>query len=133
MTIIVHSSLSSMGWVCGGGVAVVQALMDVVSEEGTIVMPTHTVDNSDPSEWENPPAPEDWWSIIRENMPAYHPDFTPTRAMGKIVEVFRTYPDVKRSHHPTYSFAAWGKHADYILSIFAKNSKRMASKIIIFT
>jgi aminoglycoside 3-N-acetyltransferase len=39
MTILVHPSLSSLGWVCGGPVAVVQALMDVITPEGTIVMP----------------------------------------------------------------------------------------------
>jgi aminoglycoside 3-N-acetyltransferase len=116
MTIIVHSSLSSLGWVCGGPVTVVQALMDVIGENGTIVMPTQTGDNSDPENWGNPPVPKEWWDTIRENMPAYHPDYTPTRSMGRIVEVFRTYPNVKRSNHPTYSFAAWGKNSDYILS-----------------
>ncbi len=30
--VIVHSSLSSLGWVCGGQVAVVQALIDSVTE-----------------------------------------------------------------------------------------------------
>ncbi len=116
MVVIVHSSLSSFGWICGGPVAVVQALMDVVGEEGTIVMPTQTGDNSDPSSWQNPPVPEEWWPIIRNEMPAYDPKVTPTRAMGKIVEAFRTFPNVIRSHHPAYSFAAWGKHAGYVLS-----------------
>src|SRR5712691_1567855 len=41
MTLEVHSSLSTLGWVCGGPVAVVQALMDVVTETGTLLMPTH--------------------------------------------------------------------------------------------
>ena len=49
MTVIVHSSLSSLGWVYGGPVAVVQALMDVVTDSGTIVMPTHAGDYSDRS------------------------------------------------------------------------------------
>ncbi|MGI6127617.1 MAG: AAC(3) family N-acetyltransferase, partial [Planifilum sp.] len=34
MTVIVHSSLRSLGFVCGGPVAVVQALMRVITEEG---------------------------------------------------------------------------------------------------
>ncbi|MES9673280.1 AAC(3) family N-acetyltransferase, partial [Bacillus pseudomycoides] len=40
MTVIVHSSLSSIGWASGGAVAVVEALMNVITKEGTIIMPT---------------------------------------------------------------------------------------------
>lgn len=114
MAVIVHSSLSSLGWVCGGPVAVVQALMDTVGEEGTVVMPTQSAGNSDPAEWENPPVPKEWWAVIRDNMPAYQADITPTRGMGVIVETFRKFPNVTRSSHPALSFAAWGKYADFI-------------------
>ncbi|RIW28842.1 aminoglycoside N(3)-acetyltransferase [Bacillus salacetis] len=116
MTLIVHSSLSSLGWVCGGAAAVVTALMDAVGEEGTLIMPAQSADNSDPAEWQMPPVPEEWWPIIRAEMPAYDPDTTPVRGMGAIVEAFRMFPGTKRSSHPVYSFAAWGKNADYIIS-----------------
>lgn len=121
ITVIVHSSLSSLGWVCGGAVTVVQALMDVITLEGTLVMPTHSTDYSEPEPWQNPPVPSEWWQIIRDTMPAYDAKITPTRKMGKIVEVFRTCENVLRSSHPNYSFAAWGKNAEVIVKNHSLN------------
>jgi aminoglycoside 3-N-acetyltransferase len=121
MALLVHSSLSSIGWVNGGAVAVIQALMDVVTEQGTIIMPAQSVDLSDPAGWQNPPIAKEWWSRIRETMPAYHPEYTPTTGMGKIVEVFRTFPGVQRSSHPAYSFVAWGKNKTEILAQHSLN------------
>jgi len=62
--VVVHSSLSRIGWVVGGPVTVIKALMDVVTESGTLVMPTHTSGNSEPTHWAAPPVPVDWWPII---------------------------------------------------------------------
>jgi len=116
MTLIVHSSLKSLGWTCGGAVAVIEALMKTVGDSGTIVMPTQSADLSDPSYWENPPVPEEWWETIRSEMPVYNPRTTPTYGMGKIVECFRSYEGVIRSNHPTTSFAAWGQNKEHIVS-----------------
>lgn len=114
MTLEVHSSLSKLGWVSGGPVAVVQALMDVVTEDGTLVMPTHSPNYSDPAKWRNPPVPESWWPILYEQMPAFDPRTTPSTFMGQVAETFRAWPGVQRSSHPTVSFAAWGRYADTI-------------------
>lgn len=121
MVVIVHSSLKSLGWVSGGPVAVIQALMDVVTKDGTIIMPTQTGEYSDPSLWEAPPVPKSWVEIIKNKMPAYEPEITPTRGMGIIVETFRKFPGVIRSSHPQNSFAAWGKEAEEIIENHSLN------------
>lgn len=47
-------------------------------------------------------------------MPAYHPASTPSRGMGAVPEVLRTWPGARRSDHPHLSFAAVGLHASRI-------------------
>ena len=116
MVLLVHSSLSAMGWVCGGAVAVIIALQEVLGATGTLVMPTHSTDLTEPSQWENPPVPESWWSVIRATMPAYQPDLTPTRSMGVIAETFRKQKGCLRSAHLHHSFCAYGHQASQIIN-----------------
>jgi len=113
--LLVHSSLSKLGWVCGGPQTVIMALLEVLGDTGTLVMPSHSGDWSDPTHWAHPPVPSEWISIIKSSMPAYNPLLTASRGMGRIAELFRTLPSVKRSMHPQLSFSAHGPLADQII------------------
>ena len=114
MNIMFHVSLSKLGWVLGGSETVIHAVLAAVGEGGTIAMPTFTSGNTDPSNWQAPPVPKEWWPVIREQMPAFDSKTSPARAMGQVGEFFRTMPNVIRSNHPTASWAALGPKAQTV-------------------
>lgn len=114
-SVMFHVSLAKIGWIIGGERTLIEALMAVITGEGTLVMPSQTGNLSDPALWENPPVPTDWVEKIKAHMPAYDPSKTPAYGIGRVAEYFRTYPGVKRSSHPRSAFAAWGKNAETIL------------------
>ncbi len=113
--VMVHTSLSKMGYVCGGAQTVIEALIDVVGEDGTIMMPTQSWKNLDPESGVHWTVPKEYWQIIRNNWPAYDKKITPTNTMGAVAEMFRHWPGTQRSDHPARSVAAWGKHAEYLV------------------
>jgi len=113
-TVLVHSSLSAFGYVVGGARSVVTALLETLGPDGTLVVPTHSGDLSDPSQWAHPPIPESWWDTVRAEMPAYDPHLTGTRKMGAMPEYVRQLPGSIRSAHPKSSFCALGPNADFI-------------------
>lgn len=114
--VLVHSSLSSLGYVSGGALAVVQALLDVLGPSGTLVVPSQTADNRDPSTW-RPAPPEPWWPLIRASLPGFDPARTPSVKVSVITEQVRTWPGAVRSIHPQTSFAAVGARAAELMSV----------------
>ncbi len=97
--VMLHSSLSKLGYVEGGAQTVIDALLKVIGNDGTLVMPAF-------------PAVGFNYDYLMTN-PVFDALNTPSK-MGIITEVFRKMIHVKRSLHPTDSVCALGKHADYI-------------------
>jgi aminoglycoside 3-N-acetyltransferase len=94
MVVLVHSSLSRLGFVQGGATAVIAALLDAVTPGGTLLFPTLTG-----SERDGPTCP-----------PCMEVRRTPCWT-GRIPEVARSRSDAMRSLHPTHSITAIGAGA----------------------
>ena len=112
-TLVVHSSLSAIGWVLGGAPAVVRALLGAVGDDGNLAMPAATPHCADPATWREPKIPEAWIDEVRESLPPFDARTTPT-AMGAIPEAFRNWPGTLRSEHPLESVCARGPRAEEI-------------------
>lgn len=99
--LLVHSSMSKIGYVDGGAEAIIQALLSAVGSEGNLLMPSFpaTGRNKD----------------YLDQHPVFDVRITPS-AMGKITETFRMMPGTKRSLHPTDPVLAYGPLADYFTS-----------------
>lgn len=91
-TLLVHSSMKSIGPVEGGADTVLDAFTEHM-RDGLLVLPTHT------------------WSYINADNPRFYVDRSPS-CVGILPELFRSRPGVVRSLHPTHSVAALGKDAE---------------------
>jgi len=107
----VHSSLSSFGYVEGGADAVIDALLEVVGEEGTIVMPTHSANLLEVERTPEEKAMGVTW--LFKILP-YDPKETPCRT-GTIPETFRKRKGGVRGSHPSNSIAALGPKAEELV------------------
>jgi aminoglycoside 3-N-acetyltransferase len=97
-SVLVHSSLSKIGFVYGGPKTIVDALFETVGDTGTLLFPAF-------------PATGRNKTYLEENS-FFDLKNTPSQ-MGSITEYFRKLPGVFRSFHPTDSVCAKGPLAEY--------------------
>lgn len=110
--VLTHVSLSGLGdHVVGGGQMIIEVLLEVLGSVGTLVMPFHTTNITDPATWVNPPVPQECFEEIREHMPAFDKTKSKPYKLGNTVADFFARSDVSRSNHPLFSFGAIGHHA----------------------
>ncbi len=104
--LLVHSSYKSFGGVEGGPQTVINALLNILGTEGTLIMPTFT------------------FNFCRQFNEAGEGNFdvgsTPSE-MGVLTEIIRKMTGAKRSVNPIYSFVTFGKHAEEISNVKGKN------------
>jgi aminoglycoside 3-N-acetyltransferase len=89
--VLVHSAYKAFGGVEGGPQMVVDVLLELLTAQGTLIMPTFNFDFNKGQPWD-----------VRT---------TPSQ-MGVLTELVRNDPRAKRVFHPIYSFAIIGKYAD---------------------
>jgi aminoglycoside 3-N-acetyltransferase len=97
-SVLVHSSLSKIGFVEGGPRTVVDALFEAIGDSGTLLFPAF------PAKGRNK-------TYLNEH-PFFDIQTTPSQ-MGSITEYFRKLPGIFRSLHPTDSICAKGPLAEY--------------------
>ena len=90
-TLLIHSSMKSIGKVEGGADTVLDAFIEYL-EEGLLILPTHT------------------WAQINDKYNTFHPKTEPS-CVGLLSNLFLKRKGVMRSLHPTHSLAALGMDA----------------------
>lgn len=90
-TVLVHSSMKSVGEVEGGADTLLDCLCELVSD-GLLVMPTHT------------------WDTVNDENNLYNYAQTPS-CTGILGKLLLERHGAIRSLHPTHSVVAWGKDA----------------------
>lgn len=110
--LMVHARLGSIGTVVGTSQAVVEALLEAVGPEGTLMAYAGWDDNC--FHLAEQPAP--WQQAIRAELPGFDPLRSRARRQcGPLTERLRTWPGARRSDHPEASFVALGAQADRIV------------------
>ena len=94
--LMIHSSLRSLGAVDGGAPTVVDALLEVLGTEGTLVGPAFTFASASSPDF------------------VFDPGATPSE-MGAVAEEIRCRPGAMRSTHALHSLSAVGPYADTII------------------
>ena len=105
-TVMIHSSVSAFGLIIGGVNTIVEAFLEVVGKEGTIMAPAFT-------------RPYMYFEGAHQRQRNFRP-FDPKNidgiSTGTLPKVMLRDFGAKRSAHATHSWCAIGKNADYCVS-----------------
>ena len=95
-SVLIHSSMKSIGEVEGGADTVLDVFCNYLAENGNIALPSHS------------------WANMSEEHNIFDPEKEPS-CVGILPEIFRKRKGVLRSLHPTHSIAVMGKDMEYFI------------------
>lgn len=107
--VMFHTRMSAVGYVAGGPHTVIDALQDVVGEQGTLMV---TCGWNDAPPYDFTDWPQAWQDALRAEHPAFDAGLSEAdHDNGRLPEALRQRPGAVRSRHPDASFAALGAAA----------------------
>ncbi len=110
-TLMLHVSVRAIGWIVGGPDVVLQALLDVLTPTGTLMMYVAWEDRTD--DW--PEWPPERQAAYRAECPPFDPVTSrANREWSILTEYLRTRPGAYRSANPGASMAAVGARARWL-------------------
>ncbi|WP_405944908.1 MULTISPECIES: aminoglycoside N(3)-acetyltransferase [unclassified Streptomyces] len=115
MTLLVHAALGGTGL---DARTLRDELLGVLGEDGTLVVPAFTPENSTTSAAhlrQTAGLTADARDRFLAAMPAFDPARTPCPGMGRLAECVRLSPGAVRGSHPQTSFAALGARAEELV------------------
>lgn len=109
--VMLHCSLSSMGYVVGGADTVVSGLLDAVGADGSVMaLAGWDHDSYDLEDW-----PEPLRAAYLTDPPGFDPNVSEAaRYVGRLPERIRTWPGAASSNHPEARVVAVGRRAEWI-------------------
>lgn len=113
MLLYVQGRIEKLGKVVGGPQTIIDAIMEVIGYEGTLVMSSFTPYKKDPSCLRDGSEYREEWDTIRKGERAF--DLKLDAPKNILEAQFMRNEGVIRSNHPLYSFLAWGKYAKVIV------------------
>ncbi len=109
--LMLHASCKSVGNIVGGPDKIIEAILEVIGENGTLMMYI----SWDQSPYNLKQMSTNEQQIILEHLPAF--EVGKARAMKSwsiLTEYLRTWPNSKQSKHPEASMVAVGKKAEWL-------------------
>jgi aminoglycoside 3-N-acetyltransferase len=109
--LMVHTRTSAIGWVVGGSQAVVEALLEALGPDGTLMAYAGWQD--DP--WDLAAWPAAWQQAYRAELPPFDAELSEAdHDMGRVPERIRTWPGAKASTAHVARMVAIGSRADWL-------------------